>query len=210
MGLYERFILPPLIGFMCSCKPIALQREKIVPQAKGVVLELGFGSGLNLPHYDARQVTRLYALEPAKGMLARARESVAGAPFPVEVLAETAETLSLPAGVADTVLVTYSLCTIPDAVAALKGARRALKPGGRLLFCEHGKAPDEDVYRWQKRIEPVWRRFAGGCHLTRDIPAIVRAAGFEIEKLDTMYLPKAPRWAGFNYWGAGTPLNASA
>ncbi len=204
MGLYDRYILPKLLDVACSARPIGKQRAKIVPQATGVVLELGFGSGLNLPYYDPEKVERLYALEPSAGMLVRAREKTNGAPFPVDVLPETAEALSLGAESVDTVLVTYSLCTIPDPVAALSAARRVLKPGGRLFFCEHGRAPDEGVYRWQQRIEPVWRVIGGGCRLTRAIPDLVTAAGYTIDKLDTMYLPKSPRWAGYNYWGTAT------
>ena len=154
MGFYDRYILPRLLDAACSAGPIDKQRAKIVPQAEGVVLELGFGSGLNLPHYDARKVQRLIALEPSAGMLARAKDKAAAAPFPVDVLPETAEALSLREASVDTVLVTYSLCTIPDPVSALAAARRVLKPGGRLLFCEHGAAPDADVHRWQRRIEP--------------------------------------------------------
>ena len=206
MGFYQEYVLPPLISLACSCKPVRMQREKIVPQAEGVVLELGFGSGLNLPHYDPRKVAKLYALEPSSGMLARARKKAADFAVPVEILAETAEDLSLPDASVDTVLVTYSLCTIPDPIAALSGARRALKSGGRLLFCEHGLAPDESVRRWQRRIEPFWRVIGGGCHLARDIPGLVRGAGFQIEKLETMYLPKSPKWAGFNYWGVARPI----
>jgi SAM-dependent methyltransferase len=202
MGFYERYILPPLINMGCGTKPVEYQRRKVVPNAQGVVLELGFGSGLNLPHYDRSRVSRLYALEPSEGMLKRARAKAAEADFPVEILPETAEKLSLPAASVDTVLVTFSLCTIPDGVGALEGARRALKPGGRLLFCEHGRAPDEDVQKAQRRIEPFWKVIGGGCHLTRDIPGMIGAAGFEIEDLQTMYLPGTPRWAGFNYWGA--------
>ena len=202
MGFYDRYIVPPLISLACGVAPIRKQRERVVPQARGVVLELGFGSGLNLPHYDRSTVSRLFALEPAPGMLARARKAAAHSDLPVEILAETAETLSLPADSVDTVLVTYSLCTIPDPVAALEGARRALRPGGRLLFCEHGRAPDEAVRRAQARIEPVWRVIGGGCHVTRDIPALISAAGFKIETLQTMYLPGAPQWSGFNYWGS--------
>jgi SAM-dependent methyltransferase len=202
VSLYERYILPALIDVTCGCRPIRRQREKVVPNAEGVVLELGFGSGLNLPHYDTSKVSYVYALEPSEGMLARARKAAARSPVPVGVLAERAEDLSLPAGSVDTVLVTYSLCTIPDAVAALVGARRALKPGGRLLFCEHGLAADEGVRRWQRRIEPLWRPLSGGCHLTRDIPALIAAAGYRVEDLETMYLPRAPRWAGYNLWGA--------
>jgi SAM-dependent methyltransferase len=202
MGFYDRYIAPPLINCFCGKAAIAKQRQKIVPLAEGVVLELGFGAGLNLPHYDRAKVTRLFALEPAAGMLARARKVAAHSDLPVEILPETAEALSLPAASVDTVLVTYSLCTIPDTKAALEGARRALKPGGRLLFCEHGRAPDEGVRRTQARIEPIWKVVGAGCHLTRDIPSLVRDGGFEIETLDSMYLPGEPRWAGFNYWGA--------
>lgn len=204
MGFYDRYILPRLLDAACSAGPIDKQRAKIVPQAEGVVLELGFGSGLNLPHYDARKVQRLIALEPSAGMLARAKDKAAAAPFPVDVLPETAEALSLREASVDTVLVTYSLCTIPDPVSALSAARRVLKPGGRLLFCEHGAAPDADVQRWQRRIEPAWKVIGGGCHLTREIPKLVSSAGFAIDRLETMYLPKSPRWAGYNYWGAAS------
>ena len=205
MNFYERYILPGLINASCSCSPVTKQRQKIVPQAEGVVVEIGFGSGLNLPHYDPAKVRKLYALEPAPGMLERARKAVASAPFEVEFLTERAEAMSLPAGAVDTVLVTYSLCSIPDAIAALQAARQALKPGGRLLFCEHGLAPDEGVRRWQRWIEPVWRVIGGGCHLTRDIPGLVRAAGFRLDSVDTMYLPRSPKWAAFNYWGSARP-----
>jgi ubiquinone/menaquinone biosynthesis C-methylase UbiE len=178
-----------------------------VPKAHGVVLELGFGSGLNLPFYDPARVTRVIALEPSEGMLVRARKAASEAPngVQVDILPETAEALSIPDASVDTVLVTYSLCTIPDPHAALEGARRALKPGGKLLFCEHGLAPDEKIARTQRRLDPLWSKIAGGCHLSRDIPALIRAAGFVIEDLDTMYLPKSPRFAGFNTWGAAAP-----
>jgi len=202
MGFYARHILPVVINCACGAKPIRYQRRKIVPRAEGVVLELGFGSGLNLPYYDASRVSRVYALEPEEGMLARARKVAAKAPVPIEILPERAEALSLPAASVDTVLVTYSLCTIPDPVAALEGARRALKPGGKLLFCEHGLAPDEKVRRSQNSVEPVWKSIAGGCHLTRNIPALVARGGFHIDDMETMYLPSTPRFAGFNYWGA--------
>lgn len=202
MNLYERFLLPALVTGACSCSPINRQRQKVVPAAEGVVLELGFGAGLNLPHYNAAKVRKLYALEPSSGMIKRAQQRLRETPFDVEVLPQTAEAMSLGAGSVDTVLVTYSLCTIPDAVKALEGARRALKPTGRLLFCEHGLSPDSGVRRWQKRIEPVWKVIGGGCHLSRDIPALIEAAGFRVETLETMYLPKSPKWAGYNYWGA--------
>ena len=202
MGFYDRFILPTLLNMACGAAPIGKQRQKIVPLASGVVLELGFGSGLNLPFYDPAKVTRLYALEPSEGMLAQARKTARDAAIDVEILQETAEALSLPAASVDTVLVTFSLCTIPDPKAALEAARRSLKPGGRLLFCEHGLAPDAAVRRTQARIEPIWKHIAGGCHLCRDIPSLISGGGFVIDAMETMYLPKAPTWAGYNYWGA--------
>ncbi|MDX2277844.1 MAG: class I SAM-dependent methyltransferase [Hyphomonadaceae bacterium] len=205
MTLYDRYVLPPLLNLACSCRPIRAQRAQIVPLARGVVIELGFGAGLNLPHYDASQVTKLYALEPAEGMLARARKQVRAAPFAVEILPECAERMSLPDASVDTVVVTYSLCTIPNPYAALLAAYRVLKPGGRLLFAEHGAAPEAQVRAWQRRIEPAWRVVSGGCHLTRDTPHLIRAAGFEFETLDCAYLPKTPSWSGYNYWGIARP-----
>jgi ubiquinone/menaquinone biosynthesis C-methylase UbiE len=206
MSFYSRYIVPPLINCACGAKPIRYQRRKIVPRARGVVLELGFGSGLNVPFYDPAKVERIYALEPEEGMLARARKIAAGAPIPIEILAERAEANSLPDRSVDTVLVTYALCTIPDAIAALKGARRVLKPGGQLLFCEHGLAPDVEVARTQVNMEKWWKHVAGGCHLTRDMPKLVRDAGFDIEAIEAMYLPGTPRALGYNYWGATRPL----
>lgn len=202
MSFYARYVLPPLINCACGAKPIRYQRRKIVPRAEGVVLELGFGSGLNLPYYDATKVTRVYALEPEEGMLARARKVARGAPVPVEILPERAEEISLKPASVDTVLVTYALCTIPDAVSALAGARRVLKLGGKLLFCEHGLAPDDDVRRTQRAVEPFWKRIAGGCHLTRDIPALIAQGGFAIDSSEAMYLPSTPRFAGYNVWGS--------
>ncbi|MFT3727498.1 MAG: class I SAM-dependent methyltransferase [Terricaulis sp.] len=202
MSFYARHILPVVINCACGAKPIRYQRKKIVPRAEGVVLELGFGSGLNLPYYDAARVSRVYALEPEEGMLARARKVASTAAVPVEILPERAEEISLKPASVDTVLVTYALCTIPDAVAALQGARRVLKPGGKLLFCEHGLAPDERVQRSQRSVEPIWKRIAGGCHLSRNIPDLVAQGGFQIDDIETMYLPSTPRFAAYNYWGA--------
>ena len=202
MSFYSRYILPALITCACGAKPVRRQRRKIVPRAEGVVLEIGFGAGLNLPFYDASKVSRVHALEPEDGMLARARKISGSSAIPIEILPERAEDLSLPDASVDTVLVTYSLCTIPDAVAALNGARRVLKPQGRLLFCEHGLAPDAKVQHTQRSIEPIWSRIGGGCRLTRNIPSLICQAGFEIADLEAMYLPSTPRFAGYNYWGS--------
>ena len=202
MGLYDRFVLPHLINCACGARPVQKQRAKIAPLVEGVVLELGFGSGRNVPFLDAARIKKLYALEPEAGMRVLSEKAARAAPFPVEVRPEIAERLDLPAASIDTLLATYVLCTIPDPVPALAAARRFLKPDGRLVFCEHGCAPDADVRKTQAGVEPFWRRIAGGCHLTRDIPAIIAAAGFRVETLDTMYLPNTPRFAGYNYWGA--------
>lgn len=201
MGFYDRHVLPHVINCACGTKPIERQRAKVAHKARGVVLELGFGSGRNLPYIEAGQIERYFALEPDEAMRKLAGPAIAQAPFAVEMLPQTAETLSLPESSVDTVFFTYTLCTIPDPTAALTAARRVLKPEGRLVFCEHGAAPDANVARTQRFIEPVWKAIAGGCHLTRDPTALLKAAGFSVAEVEQMYLPKTPRFAGYNYWG---------
>jgi ubiquinone/menaquinone biosynthesis C-methylase UbiE len=202
MGFYDRFILPPLLELAMSAKPIRYQRKKVVPLAEGRVLEIGIGAGNNLAFYDPAKVTHVWGLEPAAEMRARARKRAVDLKFPLEFLDLKAEEIPLEDKTVDTVLVTYTLCTIPDTARALKGMRRVLKPGGRLIFCEHGEAPDASVRKWQARVTPMWKAISGGCHLARPIPELIRGAGFAIEKLETMYLPSTPRIMGFNYWGA--------
>jgi ubiquinone/menaquinone biosynthesis C-methylase UbiE len=204
MGFYDRHILPRLLNAAMSAKPITYQRRKVVPRAEGRVLEIGFGAGHNLPFYDAAKVSHIWALEPAKAMRARAAERVAASPIALEFLDLPGEQIPLEDEAADTVLVTYTLCTIPDVHTALGEMRRVMKQNGRMIFCEHGEAPDEPVKRWQARLTPVWKAIGGGCHLGRPIPSLIREAGFRVEKLDTMYLPGTPRFAGFNYWGDAT------
>jgi ubiquinone/menaquinone biosynthesis C-methylase UbiE len=210
MGLYSRFVLPNLIACGCGMAAIGEERRKVVPRAHGVVLELGMGAGANLPFYDPAKVERVFGLEPEAGMLPKARRAAARATVPVTVLPEMAEHISLPERSVDTVLVTYALCTIPDVVQALQAARRVLKPGGCLLFCEHGLAPDPKPARLQARIEPAWKRVFGGCHLTRDIPALIRHAGFQVQDLDASYADNAPRFAGYMYRGSAVAASPSA
>ena len=205
MGLYAKHILPRMIDRACSAKPVARQREKVVPLAEGTVLEVGIGSGLNLPYYDGTKVDRVIGLDPAEEMRAKARARAAAAAVPREHLALAGEEIPLEDGSVDTVLVTYTLCTIVDVAAALAGMRRVLKPGGRLIFCEHGLAPDAGVRRVQNLINPIWRRIGGGCNVNRDIPDLLGQGGFAIDSLDTMYLPGTPRFGGFNYWGTAKP-----
>ena len=204
MGFYDRHILPHVINLACGVKPIRYQRQKVVPQAEGRVLEVGIGSGLNLPFYDPARVEKLWGLEPAPEIRRMAEKAAAGAPFPVEFIDLPGETIPLEPGSVDTVVITYTLCTIPDAVRALHEMRRVLKPGGQLLFAEHGRAPDASVRRWQDRLTPIWKRIGGGCHLNRDIPKLLEQGGFAIDRLETMYLP-GPRPMTFNYWGAAVP-----
>ena len=204
MGFYDRHILPFLLNSAMGAKPISYQRRKVVPRAEGRVLEIGFGAGHNLPFYDASKVTHLWALEPSNEMRAKAAERVRASPLKLEFLDLPGEQIPLDDESADTVLVTYTLCTIPDVMRALSGMRRVLKSGGRFLFCEHGEAPDENVVRWQRRITPVWKKIGGGCHVDRAIPKLIRDSGFAIQDMDTMYLPGTPRFAGFNYWGSAT------
>jgi len=204
MNPYRRYVEPALVSLACSAKPVAKQREKIVPLAKGDVLEVGFGSGHNLPYYDAEKVTRLYALEPSMEMRKRAAKRAAAFPMAIDYLDLPGEEIPLDAASVDTVLVTYTLCTIPDVLKALGGMRRVLKPGGELLFCEHGRAPDPGVAKWQDRLNGVWGMIGGGCNLNRDVPAILQNAGFQPQRLEQMYLPSTPKFAGYNYWGVAT------
>jgi ubiquinone/menaquinone biosynthesis C-methylase UbiE len=201
VGLYDHFVLPRLLDAAMSTKPIRYQRKKVVPRAEGRVLEVGFGAGHNLPFYDASKVVQLWALEPSAEMRARAAERVAASPIPLEFIDLPGEQIPLDAEVADTILITYTLCTIPDVMKALGEMRRVLKPSGRMIFCEHGEAPDEDVRAWQRRLTPAWKFIGGGCHVGRPIPKMIRDAGFRVEAMETMYLPGTPRFAGFNYWG---------
>lgn len=202
MGFYDRHILPRLLNAAMGTKPITYQRKKVVPRAQGRVLEVGFGAGHNLPFYDPAKVELIWALEPAAEMRARAGERAAASPIPLEFLGLPGEQIPLDAESADTVLITYTMCTIPDVMKALGEMRRVMKADGRMIFCEHGTAPDQNVARWQQRITPVWKSLCGGCHVDRPIPKLIGDAGFRIADMETMYLPGTPRFAGFNYWGS--------
>ena len=201
MGMYDRYILPHVIHLACGTKPILKQREKVVPHAEGRILEIGMGSGINIPFYDPAKVEKVWGLEPSEGMRVKASEAVEAAPFDLEWLGLPGEEIPLDNDSVDTVVLTYTLCTIPDYGKAVQQMRRVLKPGGKLLFSEHGKAPDGNVQRWQNRINSTWGKIAGGCHLNRDIPAMLREGGFDIKEMDSMYVPSTPKVAGFTYWG---------
>ena len=202
---YDRHILPYLIDLSCGVKPVRRQRAKVVPLAHGRVLEVGMGSGLNMPYYDKSRVAAIVGIDPSPGMRRRAEQRIAQAGLAVEFVGLSAEKIPLPDAAFDSVLITYTLCSIPDPVAALEEMRRVLKPDGRLIYCEHGRAPDESVRRWQDRLTPLWRRIGGGCHLNRDIPALLAAGGFACNEVQTMYLPGL-RPMTYNYWGEAVPV----
>lgn len=201
MGLYEQYVLPHLINCACGAPPILKLRSKLVPKAKGVVLEVGMGSGINLPFYDASKVDYVWGLEPSLGMRNKARKQVEASRVHVHWLDLPGEEIPLEDDSVDTVLLTFTLCTIPDTRKALEQMRRVLKPGGKLLFCEHGQAADQGVLGWQNRLNPVWSKLAGGCQLNRKMDQLITGAGFDIKQMETFYVPKTPRFAGYIYTG---------
>lgn len=200
MTFYERYCLPRLLDLACGVRPVRRQRNRVVPLACGEVLEVGIGTGLNLPHYRAEQIKRIWALDPATQMNRTTRKRLCGTGLDLELLALSAERIPVENDRFDTVVLTYTLCSIPDPVVALREMKRTLRPGGRLLFCEHGLAPQPSIARWQRRLTPAWRRIAGDCHMDRDVPALLDAAGFKVDVLQQGYIP-GPRVLTYNYWG---------
>ncbi len=201
---YDRTLLPYLIDFACGVGPIREQRMKVIPLAQGRILEVGIGTGLNLPLYDRARITAITGVEPSLRMHRLARKRARRAGIEVELVGLSAEKLPFPDASFDTVVSTYTLCTIPDPVAALREMRRVLAPGGKLLFSEHGLAPDRRVASWQGRLQPCWSSLAGGCMLDRDIPALFRQAGLQPD-MQSQYIP-GPKVLCYHYWGAaGVP-----
>lgn len=189
MQFYDQHILPYLIDFACGMGHVMKTRSQVVPQARGRVLEIGIGTGLNLGFYDAQNVSAIVGVDPAAQMQGMARQRAAGIAIPVEMIALELGQIQAEDASFDSIVCTFTLCTIPDPIAALQEMRRVLKPGGKLLFAEHGRAPDHKVRLWQDRLTPLWKPLAGGCHLNRDIPALLKAGGFQIRDLHSSYLP---------------------
>ena len=200
MSLYQRYVLPHLINATCGIAPIHEQRSKVVPRAEGRVLEVGMGSGLNLLHYDKARVEMIWGLEPSEGMRRKARRAVNDTGLHVEWLDTRGEEIPLGDNSVDSIVLTYTLCSITDWRRAMQQMRRVLKPAGVLLFSEHGESPDEAVRKWQTRITPVWKQLAGGCHLDRPVPRCLEEGGFNIKELESGYLP-GPKVLAFNYSG---------
>ena len=189
MNFYEKYVLPKVLNCTCGSKPIKLQREKIVPLACGKVLEIGIGSGLNIPFYNHSMINEFHALEPSKELCEMATEVALQNNVEIKLHQCGAENIPLPENYFDTVLITYTMCTIPDVLKANKEILRVLKKEGKLLFCEHGLSPDIKIANWQSRLNFLWGKIAGGCNLNRDIPALIESSGFKINELEEMYLP---------------------
>ena len=203
MSLYNKYILPKFLNCACGSKPINYQRQKIVPLAKGKVLDIGIGSGLNIPFYNSDKIDIVIGIDPSHELIELAKELANDSKASIELVIGSAESIPYPNNFFDTVLVTYAMCTIPNVAIANKEMWRVLKDDGRLIFCEHGLAPDKKISKWQNRIDPFWGKIAGGCHLNRDIQKLITDAGFSFESLDKMYIPSTPKFAGYNYWGVG-------
>ena len=202
MGLYGRFILPLVLDRAMRRQSLAPQRRDLLAQVEGDVLEIGAGSGLNLPFYPP-QVRKLAAVEPHAAMAKKAERRAAAAGIELRTLGlDASQRLPLPDASFDSVVSTWTLCTIPDVAAALREVHRVLKPGGRFFFIEHGLSPDPSVARWQKRMSFLTQRLGGGCHLERDIASILRASPLDVDRCETFYLPGEPRLGGYTYRGS--------
>jgi SAM-dependent methyltransferase len=200
VGVYGEHILPRIVDVACGLKSAAPLRQRVCEGLQGEVVELGFGSGHNVPFYPDT-VSRVAAIEPADVGWKLAEKRLRSARVPVERSGLDGQSLPFPDDSFDAALSTWTMCTIPDVDAALRELRRVLKPGGRLHFVEHGLAPDEGVRRWQHRLEPIQKRLFGGCHLTRPVVDLVRRAGFEIGELDSYYEKGSPKFVGANTRG---------
>lgn len=201
MGVYERHLGPRLVDWICSMENVAEQRAAVVPRAFGTVLEIGLGSGLNLPHYDPARVREVIGVDPSPGFTALGRKRIEEAPVPVRLIEAPAEDMPLADGSADCAILTYTLCSVAEPAKALAELRRVLKPGAPVFFVEHGRAADPGVARWQNRLNPVWRVIACGCNLNRDTIELMREAGFEVDEVEHFYLRNDPKVVGFHSRG---------
>lgn len=198
---YDAHIMPRLITCACSQGQVLKRRAGLIPLARGDVFELGCGGGINQQFYEASAITSYAGIDPHEGLLAGTIAEAKAKGWPADIREGVGEEIPFPDRFFDTVVCTFTLCSVDDPARVLSEMRRILRPGGQALFLEHGRAPDPDVAKWQDRIEPYWKPMAGGCHLTRPIGSAFRGAGFEVEPLGQGYLPKTPRFAGWNEWG---------
>jgi ubiquinone/menaquinone biosynthesis C-methylase UbiE len=204
MSFYQQHIVPHLVKLAMRNRELAPYRERVLAGAEGRVLEIGIGAGPNLEFYPAG-VKEILALEPSAKLIAMAQRAAGKSAISVKFLEASAEAIPLESGKVDSVVMTWTLCSIPDALQALQEMRRVLKPGGRLLFVEHGQSPDASVRKWQDRLTPTWKRFAGGCHLNRPISALLEQAGFHVTHLTTGYMKHGAKPMTFLYEGSASP-----
>jgi len=207
MPLYRDYIYPHLVDILGDPPPIQEIRQQIIPLAEGKVLEVGVGSGANFVHYDSRKVTKLYALEPNLGMIRLAQKQQHRTKLNIELLDLPGERIPLDDNTVDTVVSTFTLCTIPGIADAIQGIARVLRPEGKLLFFELGLSPDLAVQRWQKHLEPLCRWLFQGLYLTRDIPSLIREGGFQINQMESGYLAQFPKLLSYCWWGIAVPLS---
>jgi ubiquinone/menaquinone biosynthesis C-methylase UbiE len=205
MGFYDERVLPRMLNVFMDTKAVREQRQQCLKQVSGDVLEVGFGSGLNLPYYPAG-VTKVVGVDPSHTAAKLARKRIAASPFAVEFVGLSAEKIPVADTSFDSIVTTFTLCTIPDVGHALREMHRALKPGGRLYFVEHGRSTDPAVERWQQRLNGLQQKMFGGCHLDRRISQLIADAGFEIEQVENGYLKGAPKFGGYLYRGVAKRL----
>jgi SAM-dependent methyltransferase len=205
MPFYRDHIYPHLVDALGNPEPIRKVRERIIPLAQGRVLEIGVGSGVNFVHYDPARVSKVYALEPNPGMIRLADQERLRAKLEVEFLDLSGKGIPLEVGSVDTVVSTFTLCTVPGAAEAIRGMGRVLRPGGKFIFFEHGLSPDPRVQRWQRWSEPIPHWVFEGCHLTRDIPSLITQGGFKIEQIERAYLASFPKSWSYCWWGIAIP-----
>ena len=210
MSFYRNRVYPHIVAVLGNPEPIHKIRQQIVPLAQGTVLEVGVGPGVNFAYYDPAKINRVYALEPNQGMMGKADKQMRRTKLNVEFLGLPGEQIPLPEASVDTVVSTFTLCTIPGVVEAIRGIARVLRPEGQFLFFEHGLSPDEKVRRWQERTEPLFQWAFEGCHVTRDIPALIRQGGFRVERMETGYLARFPKSGSYYFWGVARPEYGSA
>ena len=199
--MYDKYILPYVLNCTCGQKPFIKQRQKLVPMAKGKVLEVGIGSGLNMPYFDTSKVISVVGIDPSVELIQLAEKRIDDSMPDVDFVISKAEEMQFNDNSFDTVLITYTMCTVDDVSASLMQIKRVLKSDGQLLFCEHGLAPDEKIVKWQNRINKFWPTISGGCNINKNIPHLIGEAGFTIPNMEQMYLPKTPKILGYNYWG---------
>jgi SAM-dependent methyltransferase len=205
MAVNRNHIYPHLVTILGNPKPIREIRQRLVPMAQGKVLEIGVGPGVNFVHYDPARLSKVYALEPNPGMIRLAELQRRRTELDIEFLDLPGERISLDDGSVDTIVSTFTLCTIPGVVEAIRGMGRVIRPGGKLIFFEHGLSPDPRVRRWQKWSEPIPYWIFEGCHVTRDIPSLLKQGGFKIEQMDMAYLARFPKSWSHCWWGIATP-----